>query len=261
MDERRQPEQAFAEARDCVIVATSTLELGIDVGDLDRVIQLNSPASVASFLQRLGRTGRRPGTSRNCLFPALDEESLLQAAGLLLLWGEGFVEAVKAPPEPRHIVAQQILALCLQEHRVGDRTWQEWWNGVELFGPSALPILRHLVSQGYLDSDDGMLFVGPEAERRFGHRLSMDMTGVFTSAPEFTVLSGRKEVGRTDPALLTEEIEGPRLLLLAGRTWRVTYIDWSRRLGEGCALRRQPGRRISQQTCHMLSRPAAATGT
>ncbi|MFI6887479.1 DEAD/DEAH box helicase [Streptosporangium canum] len=229
VDERRQSEQAFAEARDCVIVATSTLELGIDVGDLDRVIQLNAPSTVASFLQRIGRTGRRQGTARNCLFLALDEESLLQAAGLLHLWGQGFVEAVTAPPEPRHIVAQQILALCLQEHRVGDRTWQEWWNGLGPFGPSAGVVLRHLVGHGYLDEDGGMLFIGPEAERRFGRRHFMDMTGVFTSAPEFTVLSGRKEIGRTDPALLTEEIEGPRLLLLAGRTWRVTYIDWSRR--------------------------------
>lgn len=73
-DERRRAEQAFSEARDCVIVSTSTLELGIDVGDLDRVIQIDTPATVASFLQRLGRTGRRPGTSRNCLFLTLDGE-------------------------------------------------------------------------------------------------------------------------------------------------------------------------------------------
>lgn len=57
MDERRRAEEAFAEARDCVIVSTSTLELGIDVGDLDRVIQIDAPNTVASFLQRLGRTG------------------------------------------------------------------------------------------------------------------------------------------------------------------------------------------------------------
>ncbi|MGV9326752.1 DEAD/DEAH box helicase [Streptosporangium sandarakinum] len=228
-DERRRSEQAFAEARDCVIVATSTLELGIDVGDLDRVVQINAPSTVASFLQRIGRTGRRPGTTRNCLFLALDEESLLRAAGLLHLWGQGFVEPVRAPSEPRHIVAQQLLALCLQEHRVGDRTWKEWWNGLGPFGSSATVILRHLVGQGYLDEDQGMLFIGPEAERRFGWRHFMDMTAVFTAAPEFTVLNGRKEIGKTDPALLTEEIQGPRLLLLAGRTWRVTYIDWSRR--------------------------------
>nr|WP_221473578.1 DEAD/DEAH box helicase [Planomonospora venezuelensis] len=228
-DERRRSEQAFAEARDCVIVATSTLELGIDVGDLDRVVQIDAPATVASFLQRIGRTGRRPGSVRNCLFLTLDEDALLQAAGLLHLWGQGYVEPVTAPPEPRHVAAQQILALCLQEHRIGDRTWQEWWNGLGPFGAPAAPILRHLLACGYLDEDGGMLFIGPEAERRFGRRHFMDMTAVFTAAPEFTVLSGRKEIGRTDPALLTEEVEGPRLLLLAGRTWRVTYIDWPRR--------------------------------
>ncbi|MFG3121041.1 helicase-related protein [Streptomyces sp. NPDC048201] len=70
------------------MVSTSTLELGIDVGDLDRVIQIDSPATVASFLQRIGRTGRRAGTRRNCLFLATRKDTLLQAAGLLLLWGQ-----------------------------------------------------------------------------------------------------------------------------------------------------------------------------
>ena len=60
------------------------------------------------------------------LFLALDEDQFLLAAGLLLAWGRGFVEAVVPPPDPRHIVAQQLLALCLQEGRVGERLWQEW---------------------------------------------------------------------------------------------------------------------------------------
>ncbi|MFD8338166.1 DEAD/DEAH box helicase [Streptomyces solisilvae] len=228
VDERRRAEEAFAEARDCVIVSTSTLELGIDVGDLDRVIQIDAPSTVASFLQRLGRTGRRPGSVRNCLFLATGEGGLLAASALLLLWSRGWVEAVSAPPEPRHIVAQQVLALCLQEHAVGDRLWQEWWGGLGPFGPSAEPIVRHLVAEGYLERDGDLLFVGPEAERRFGYRHFMDLTAVFTADPEFTVLSGRSEIGTTDPQLLTEEVAGPRRLLLAGRNWQVTYIDWSR---------------------------------
>jgi ATP-dependent Lhr-like helicase len=228
-DERRRSEEAFAEARDCVIVSTSTLELGIDVGDLDRVIQIDTPATVASFLQRLGRTGRRPGSTRNCLFLTRDGDALLEAAALLLLWGRGWVEPVIAPSEPRHIAAQQILALCLQERRAGDQTWSQWWNGLAPFDRSADPILRHLIDQGYLDSDGGMVFIGPEAERRFGHRHFMTMTAVFTGAPEFTVLVGREELGRVDPALLTEEVQGDRRLLLNGRSWRVTYIDWRRR--------------------------------
>ncbi|MBQ0986004.1 DEAD/DEAH box helicase [Streptomyces sp. F63] len=229
LDERRRAEAAFAEARDCVIISTSTLELGIDVGDLDRVIQIDAPSSVASFLQRLGRSGRRRDTSRNCLFLALDEDGLLAAAGLLLQWSRGWVEPVTAPPEPRHIAAQQLLALCLQEGRVGEHLWQEWWNGLDFLGPSAGPVVRHLVDGGYLDRDGGMLFIGPEAERRFGHRHFMNLTAVFTAPPQFTVVQGRTEIGWTDPSLLTERIDGPRRLLLAGRSWQVTYIDWRRR--------------------------------
>ncbi|ONH21851.1 DEAD/DEAH box helicase [Pseudofrankia asymbiotica] len=227
--ERRRSEEAFTEARDCVIVATSTLELGIDVGDLDRVIQLNAPTSVASFLQRLGRTGRRAGTVRNCLFLTLTDDAVLRAAGLLTLWGRGWVEPVVAPPDPRHIVAQQLLAYCLQEGKVGDRLWADEWNGLAPFDRSAEPIVRHLVRAGYLDSDGGLLFIGPEAERRFGRRHFMELTAVFTAAPEFTVLWGRDEIGRTDPKLLTDPVEGPRLLLLAGRSWRVTHTDWKSR--------------------------------
>jgi ATP-dependent helicase Lhr and Lhr-like helicase len=229
LDERRRAEQAFAEARDCVIVATSTLELGVDVGDLDRVIQVNDPPTVAAFLQRTGRTGRRPGSRRNCLFLALNRDALLWSAGLLHLWGQRYVEPVLAPPEPRHIVAQQLLALCLQEHRIGSRLWVEAWNGLAPFDRSAEPILRYLVEQGFIDQDGELLFVGPSAEQRFGHRHFAGMTAVFTAPPQFTVLAGRDEVGRTDPMLLTEKLDGPRLLLLGGRSWKVTWVDWKRR--------------------------------
>ncbi|MEV6177608.1 DEAD/DEAH box helicase [Streptomyces sp. NPDC052015] len=228
-DERARSEQAFAEARDCVIVATSTLELGIDVGDLDRVVQIDAPGSVASFLQRIGRTGRRAGSTRNCLFLATQKDTLLQAAALLLLWGRGWVEPVVAPPEPRHLVAQQLLAAALQEHKLGDQTWPEQWNGLAPFDRSATPVLRHLTDNGFLDTDGGMLFIGPEAERRFGRRHFIELTASFTAPPQFTVLSGRTEIGRMDPSVLTEERQGPRRLLLAGRSWQVTFIDWGRK--------------------------------
>ena len=229
VDERTRSEQAFAEARDCVIVSTSTLELGIDVGDLDRVIQIDSPATVASFLQRIGRTGRRSGTVRNCLFLTTRKETLLQAAGLLLMWSRGWVEPVLPPPEPRHLVAQQLLAVTLQQHKLGDQLWDRQWNGLAPFDKSAAPVLRFLTEEGFLDSDGGMLFVGPEAERRFGKRHFIELTASFTAPPQFTVLSGRTEIGRTDPSVLTEERPGPRRLLLGGRSWQVTYIDWLRK--------------------------------
>lgn len=85
------------------------------------------------------------------------------------------------------------------------------------------------MEHGYLDTDGGLLFIGPEAERRFGHRHFMNLMAVFTAPPEFTVLHGRDEIGRVDPSLLADRVEGPRLLLLGGRSWRVTWTDWKRR--------------------------------
>lgn len=132
LDERRRAETAFTQARDCVIVSTSTLEFGIDVGDLDRVIQLGAPNTVASVLQRLGRTGRRPGTSRSMMFLATDDAEFLRAAALLLLLGEGFVEPVVAPPVPRHVAAQQFLGTALQKGRISLVDESSWMAGLGL---------------------------------------------------------------------------------------------------------------------------------
>ncbi len=111
---------------------------------------------------------------------------------------------------------------------MGERTWQEWLP-LPALTADAPQITAYLVEQGYLDTDGGMLFIGPEAERRFGHRHFMDLMAVFTAPPEFTVLHGRDEIGRIDPSLLADRVEGPRLLLLGGRSWRVTWTDWKRR--------------------------------
>jgi ATP-dependent Lhr-like helicase len=227
--ERRESEAAFAEARDTVIVATSTLELGIDVGDLDRVIQIGSPRTVASFLQRLGRTGRRSGTLRNCLFLCLDEGQELLALGMLHCWSSGWVEPIIPPPSPRHIAAQQMMALCLQEHRIGASSWPDWWGTLPVFDGAANEIMEFLCTQGYFERDGDFLHIGPEAERRFGRRYFSDLTAVFSAPPEFTVLAGRNEVGTVGTDLLAEEVEGPRILLLSGRSWRVTHTDWQRR--------------------------------
>ena len=230
VDARRQAETAFSEARDCVIVSTSTLELGIDVGDLDRTIQIGAPRTVASLLQRLGRTGRRPGTSRNMLFFSTDDAQFLRACGLLLLWSEGYVEPVKPPPLPLHVAAQQLLGLTLQERRVGDQSWSEWFDGLPLASSDEWQrIAEWLVETGHLDSDQGMLFMGPEAVRKYGGIHYRDLMAVFTADPQITVLQGREEIGSVDPMLFQRKVDGPRLLTLGGRAWQVTYVDWKRR--------------------------------
>lgn len=227
LDERRLAESAFAHSRDCVIVSTSTLELGIDVGDLDRVIQLGASRTVASMLQRLGRTGRRPGTTRNMLFLGVETEDFLRAAAVLLLWSEGYVEPVRPPSDPVHVLAQQVLGIVLQEGAVGAEELGER-GGALGWGP-ADRVVEWLEAEGFLDRDGDLLFVGEEAERRYGRVHYRDLVAVFTAPPQFVVLHGRSEIGQIDPLMLTRKVDGPRVILLGGRPWRVTYTDWKRK--------------------------------
>jgi ATP-dependent helicase Lhr and Lhr-like helicase len=238
-DERRRAEVAFAESADCVIVATSTLELGIDVGDLDRVIQLDSVGTVASFLQRLGRTGRRPGLTRNALFLATDDAALLQTTGVLSAWAEGYVEPVVPPAFPLHLLAQQNLALALQEQGVGRHTWPEWLGKPcvlgEDVGALAAEVTDHLLSIGMLHADGELLGVGTEGEAAYGHRHFLELLSVFTSPPVFSVRHGRTEIGLVPDRVL--QLRDPRagaggsvVLLLAGRPWAVMHVDWGRRV-------------------------------
>ena len=88
------PRSASTTARDACIVCTSTLELGIDVGDLDRVLQAEAPDTVSSFLQRMGRTGRREGQAANTTFFCETTEGVLQAIALIELAKAGWVERV-----------------------------------------------------------------------------------------------------------------------------------------------------------------------
>ncbi len=141
----------------------------------------------------------------------------------------GLRRADHPPPSPRHIAAQQLLALCLQEGQVGENTWQQWWHGLPSFSADGNEIADWLIDSGHLECDSGMLFIGPEAERRYGRKNFLELVSVFAASPEFRVLHGRAELGSVDPLVLTRKILGPRIVVLAGRSWLVTSVDWKRR--------------------------------
>lgn len=232
--ERRQAEEAFAGSGNAVIVATSTLELGIDIGDLDRALQVDAPATVSSFLQRMGRTGRRPGARRNYLFLTTNPEALLVAAGLVRLWMRGFLEPVVPPALPYHILAQQILALVLQNGGLSRTGWREWIAEMPAFAaipPNTLDrIEAFLLAKGFLFDDDGFLSFGPEGEESFGGKNFLELLSVFSSDPLFSVRFGGVEVGKVDPATFQLAREADAVLLLGGRPWRVTHLDWPNRI-------------------------------
>jgi ATP-dependent helicase Lhr and Lhr-like helicase len=101
------------------MVATSSLELGIDIGEVDLVCQLGSPHSIAGFLQRVGRSGHRlGGTPKGRLFP-LSRDDLVECTALVDCANRGELDALVMPSKPFDVLAQQIVA------EVNAREWRE----------------------------------------------------------------------------------------------------------------------------------------
>lgn len=102
-----------------VLVATASLELGIDIGDVDLVCQIGSPRSIAAFLQRVGRAGHQVGgIPKGRLFPTSRDE-LLECTALLDSVRRGELDALIMPPAPLDVLAQQVVA------EVASREWDE----------------------------------------------------------------------------------------------------------------------------------------
>jgi len=119
--ERGQIEEALKEGRLPAVVATSSLELGIDMGAVDLVVQVESPPSVASGLQRVGRAGHNVGdVSRGVFFPKYQGD-LLQTAVVISRMQAGQIEELRIPRNPLDVLAQQIVAMAaMDDWRVDD---------------------------------------------------------------------------------------------------------------------------------------------
>jgi len=107
---RLDAEQRLKRGELSVLVATASLELGIDIGDVDLVCQLGSPRSIAAFLQRAGRSGHSiDGTPKARLFPATRDD-LIECTALLDCVRRGELDALILPPQPLDVLAQQVVA-------------------------------------------------------------------------------------------------------------------------------------------------------
>jgi ATP-dependent Lhr-like helicase len=123
-----------------VLVATASLELGLDIGDVDLVCQLGSPRSIATFLQRAGRSGHAVGgTPKARLFPQSRDE-LVECAALLDSVRRGELDALRVPPAPLDVLAQQVIA------EVACREWDE--DALFALVTRAWPY-RHLAREQY----------------------------------------------------------------------------------------------------------------
>src|SRR5215471_18832462 len=118
-EQRLDAEQRLKHGKLKALVATASLELGIDIGEVDLVCQLGSPRAIATFLQRVGRSGHAiDGTPKGRLFP-LSRDELVECAALLDGVGRGELDQLAIPQQPLDVLAQQIVA------EVAAREWNE----------------------------------------------------------------------------------------------------------------------------------------
>ncbi|MEE9444040.1 MAG: DEAD/DEAH box helicase [Cocleimonas sp.] len=116
-DKRHLAEKRLKQGKLKCLVATGSLELGIDIGDIDLVVQLGSPRSIAAFLQRVGRSGHSVGaTSKGRIFP-LSRDELVETTALIHAANNGQLDLIIVPEKPLDVLAQQIVA------EVSSREW------------------------------------------------------------------------------------------------------------------------------------------
>lgn len=232
--DRALAEERFTVGSNTAIVATSTMELGIDVGDLDYVMQVDAPGSVASFLQRMGRTGRRSGTRANCSFFCLTPETLLQAVALLRLAEGGWVEDVVPGEGAMHVLAHQVLALTLQEGGISRYQLLPWlaeaWPFASIREPHIQGLIDTMLERDILYEADGLLSLGQHGEKLYGRKNFFELYAVFSAPSMLRVQNGREEVGHVSAWFVQghDTKDGPLCFRLGGRAWQAGHVDWGR---------------------------------
>lgn len=229
-EERERAEENFHRGSDACIVCTSTLELGIDVGDLDRVLQSNAPDTVSAFLQRMGRTGRRAGQAANTFFLCDDSTAVLQALALVELAKEHQVESVELSERCHPVLLQQLFAMALGREGVSLDEFEKHCRRVTDFRGITREELERLVAfliqQDALYDAGGKLVLGEVAEAVFGRRNFLELYAVFSSPAVYKVetASGRP-IGTLSQDFVDRLVPEETPFLLGGRPWIPTRID------------------------------------
>lgn len=164
---REKTEEKTGDGSPFSILCTNTLELGIDIGDLDLVVQIGSAKSVSSFIQRLGRTGRRGSESLMHIF-STDPEETCHILSALLNIKQGLIEPVIPPCYPYELLVREVLLTVMKKLRVSKAVF----NGFLLKKPyqrieknRLYELLDHLISHEWLSLDGDLVIPGINLEK------------------------------------------------------------------------------------------------
>lgn len=216
--------------------ATVTLELGIDLGHLERIVQTGCPLTVSGFVQRLGRTGRREGSPgemyfafrqdmsvpQNLFYKDINWDFVMCVAEILLYTREKWVEPMYLPRLPFNLLYHQTMAIMAASGSVQPRELARQILTLSVFShvtkEDYLELLRHLLENGHLErAEDGGLLIGEKGE---GIVSNYEFLAVFSVPLEFTVRLGSEVIGTVQNPFPPKS-----QFALAGQAWEVTELD------------------------------------
>ena len=244
-----------------VVAATASLELGIDIGDIDLVLQHRSPGSIATFLQRVGRAGHSLGSTPKCrLFPGgpRPDDDLIECAAIIFGVNEKALESLTQPVAPLDVLAQQITAEALARpatpaelYRIFRRAYpyrdltRDDFDRVVRYTLSGLESAQSFSFGCTLYHDERTGFLHP---RRIAEKNAKRNVGTIPDDGEYAVIEGghsygmhsSQPVGDLDPdyvGLLTAMAsQGDGQFRMANKTWELERVDhdalivWVRRV-------------------------------
>ncbi|HXH96774.1 MAG TPA: DEAD/DEAH box helicase, partial [Gaiellaceae bacterium] len=238
-EQRVQVEEELKAGRIPCLVATSSLELGIDMGAVDLVIQVESPKSVARGLQRIGRAGHSLGeVSRGRIFPKFRAD-LLESAVVVQRMREGAIEETQIPRNPLDVLAQQIVAICADDEvEVAElhRLVRNAYPFAELSRAQLENVLDMLA--GRYPSDEFAELrprivwdrtAGVIRGRPGARRLAVTNAGTIPDRGLFGVFiaDGGGRVGELDEEMVYEARAG-QVIMLGASSWRIEEITRDR---------------------------------
>lgn len=205
------------------ISCTSTLELGIDIGTVDVIVQIDAAHSIASLIQRIGRSGRRNDEKSNLILYSTNPWSLLQSIASWILYKEKFIEPPNISKYPFDILLHQALSIAKGHSGINlvklTKSLESnfAFTGIEAYHIST--IINHLVEVDLLEKLGDEVILGVEGEKLVN---SKDFYSVFKSEENFKVVSAGVTIGDIP---LTPQVREDENILLAARIWKIRHID------------------------------------
>lgn len=204
------------------ICCTSTLELGIDIGSVDSIVQYNAPHSVASLGQRLGRSGRT--TRENILhFIATDEWSLLQGLAAISLYEDGVIDRFDPIIKPYDVFAHQIISILLENTGMPFEDVKDinknfkCWHGIE--DDEYLELLGYLIERNYIEILETEAITGLETERLLK---GSDFFTHFETENNFSLYNDYKKIGEIP---LSPTVQIGVNIFLSAQIWKIKDIE------------------------------------